>query len=230
MAKEKLQYGRIYHIYNRGNNGENLFVERRNYPYFLQLYAHHIQPVAETYAYSLLPNHFHLAIRTRTEAEQEAYHREQIGSFFKNEPISRNDKSGPISKIGPLSDQPLFKLKDPSRAYNNLFIAYSRAFNKATKRTGALFESPFERKIVDNQRYLLTLIAYIHHNPQKHGFVDDFRDWPWTSYGAMLSDKPTKLNRDEVLAWYNGRSHFIDAHAAEPDARLIAPLLLEDWF
>lgn len=47
---------------------------------------------------------------------------------------------------------------------------------------------------------------------------------------AMLSGKPTKLNRDEVLAWYNGRSHFADAHAAEPDAQLIAPLLLEDWW
>jgi REP element-mobilizing transposase RayT len=166
-----------------------------------------MQPIAETFAYCLLPNHFHFALRTRTEEEQEAYHREQIGPFLENGPI--------------------FKLRDPSRAFNNLFIAYSRAFNKATNRTGALFERPFERKIVDNHRYLMTLIAYIHHNPQKHGFVDNFRDWPWTSYGAVLSDKPTKLNRDEVLAWYDGRSHFIDAHAAEPDMQLIAPLLLE---
>ncbi len=28
MANEPLQYGRIYHIYNRGNNGENLFVQQ----------------------------------------------------------------------------------------------------------------------------------------------------------------------------------------------------------
>jgi putative transposase len=210
MMNEPLQYGRLYHIYNRGNNGENLFVQPRNYPYFLQLYASHIQPIAETYAYCLLPNHFHFGLRTYTEVEQEAYHRSQIGPFSKNGPI--------------------FKLTEPSRAFNNLFIAYARALNKATNRTGALFESPFGRKLIHSERYLLTLIAYIHRNPQKHGFVADFRDWPWSSYGAMLSDKPTRINRDEVLAWYNGRSHFIEAHNAEPEAQLIAPLLMDDWF
>lgn len=204
MANEPLQYGRIYHIYNRGNNGENLFVQQRNYPYFLQLYAKYIQPIGETYAYCLLPNHFHFALRTYTEEEQEAYHCSQIG--------------------------PIFKLQEPSRAFNNLFIAYARAFNKATNRTGALFESPFGRKIVDSQQYLLMLIAYIHQNPQKHGFVTDFREWPWSSYEAILSSKPTKINRDEVLAWYNGRFQFTDAHAAEPNTKHIAALVLEDWF
>ncbi|MCP4362688.1 MAG: hypothetical protein GY796_32185 [Chloroflexi bacterium] len=111
-----------------------------------------------------------------------------------------------------------------------MFIAYARAFNKATNRSGALFESPFGRKIIDNNRYLMTLITYIHRNPQKHGLVKDFRDWLWSSYGAILSYKPTKINRDEVLAWYNGRTHFADTHAIEPDAQLIAPLLMEDWF
>ncbi len=226
MANEPLQYGRIYHIYNRGNNGENLFVQPRNYPYFLQLYATHIQPVAETYAYCLLPNHFHFGLRTYTEEEQEAYFHEKIGPFSENGPISGDGaQSGPFSKNGPL-----FKLIDPSRAFNNFFIAYARAFNKATSRTGALFESPFGRKLINSERYLLTLITYIHHNPQRHGFVADFREWPWSSYGAMLSDRPTKINRDEVLAWYNGRSHFIEAHRAEPEAKLIAPLLMDDWF
>jgi len=210
MSNEPLQYGRIYHIYNRGNNGEALFVQPRNYPYFLQLYTRYIQPIAETYAYCLLPNHFHFAIRTYTEEEQEAYRAAQIG---------------PILKIGPI-----FKPQNPSRAFNNLFIAYARAFNKATQRTGVLFETPFGRKPVDSQPYLLTLITYIHHNPEKHGFVTDFREWPWSSYGAFVSPKPTKINRDEVLAWYNGRSPFIAAHEAEPDARLIGPLLLDDWW
>ena len=214
MAKEKLQYGRYYHIYNRGNNRENLFLNPRNYRYFLRLYAEHIQPIAETFAYCLLPNHFHVGLRTRTEEEQE--------TFF---------KSGPLLESGPLlKNKPLFKLRHPSRAFNNFFIAYARGFNNETKRTGALFESPFERKPVDSQRYLLTLITYIHHNPQKHGFVEDFRDWPWTSYGAMLSDSPTKIERDEVLEWFNGRLHFADAHATEQDEKLIAPLLMEDWF
>jgi REP element-mobilizing transposase RayT len=210
MANEPLLFGQYYHIYNRGNNRENLFVEKRNYPYFLQLYAKYIQPVALTYAYSLLPNHYHFLIRTFTEEEQEAYHQAQIGS---------------ISEI-----DPIFKLREPSRAFNNLGIAYARALNKATGRTGALFDSPFGRKIVDNDRYFITLIAYIHRNPQKHGFVTDFRDWPWTSYGTVHSTKPTKIQRDELLAWYGNLANFEDAHQFETDESFIEPLIIDDWF
>ena len=60
-----LESGKYYHVYNRGNNRENIFIEERNYIYFLQLYAHHIQPIAETFAYCLLKNHFHLLVRVK---------------------------------------------------------------------------------------------------------------------------------------------------------------------
>jgi hypothetical protein len=43
-----------YHIYNRGTNGENIFVEERNYEYFLKLYEKHISPIADTFAYCML--------------------------------------------------------------------------------------------------------------------------------------------------------------------------------
>jgi len=66
-----LCYGQYYHIYNRGNNRENIFVEERNYRYFLKLYVKYIEPVADTYAYCLLRNHFHFLVRIKTVAEQE---------------------------------------------------------------------------------------------------------------------------------------------------------------
>ena len=43
--------GEYYHVYNRGNNSENLFVEAANYDYFLSLYNNHIRPFADTFAY-----------------------------------------------------------------------------------------------------------------------------------------------------------------------------------
>lgn len=191
MANQPLQFGQYYHIYNRGNNRENLFVQERNYPYFLQLYANHIEPVADTFAYCLMPNHFHFLIRTRTEKEQGAYW-DQIGS---------------ISEI-----EPIFKLRQPSRAFNNMFIAYARAFNNATGRTGVLFETPFHRKLVTSDAYFQQLIIYIHSNPQKHGFVDDFREWKWSSYGALVSDGNTKLARTAVIDWFGDRQAFENSH------------------
>ena len=61
-----LEPGHYYHIYNRGNNRENIFREERNYAYFLKLYARHVEPVADTFAYCLLKNHFHVLVRIKT--------------------------------------------------------------------------------------------------------------------------------------------------------------------
>ena len=60
-----LKPGVFYHIYNRGTNREDIFVQERNYRYLLQLYARHIVPAAETYAYCLLKNHFHVLVRIK---------------------------------------------------------------------------------------------------------------------------------------------------------------------
>jgi putative transposase len=60
-----LKPGGFYHILDRGVNRENIFLEERNYIHFLSLYATYIIPVAETYAYCLLRNHFHLLVRIR---------------------------------------------------------------------------------------------------------------------------------------------------------------------
>jgi putative transposase len=167
-----LRRGAYYHIYNRGNNRENLFAEARNYAYFLDLYVRHIEPIAETFAYCLMKNHFHLLVRVK-------------------------DSSDGV---------------EPSRCFSNLFNAYARAFNRGYGRTGALFQRPFSRIEVTNDRYFATLVIYIHRNPQKHGFVADFRDWPYSSYHALASARPTRLRRDAVLAWFGDRAAFIAAH------------------
>ena len=41
-----LEPGIYYHIYNRGVNRTDIFIEERNYAYFMQLYAKYITPVA----------------------------------------------------------------------------------------------------------------------------------------------------------------------------------------
>ena len=64
MKYEPLQDNKFYHIYNRGNNGENIFIEDRNYAFFLSLIQKYILPIAEIHAYCLLKNHFHLLIKT----------------------------------------------------------------------------------------------------------------------------------------------------------------------
>lgn len=77
--------------------------------------------------------------------------------------------------------------------------------------------------------YFMTLIAYIHRNPQKHGFVDDFRAWTYSSYHAHLSAQSTRLKRDDVLAWFYGPEGFCAFHQQEVAETHIAPLTADDF-
>ncbi len=200
--------GNYYHIYNRGNNGETIFRTEENYRYFMKLFAHHIEPVATTFAFCLLPNHFHFLNRIRTEEEQRSWL------------LAREGGDGcQLSE----SWQP----SPPSRAFKNLFIAYSLAFNIRFERTGSLFQKPFKRRLVDSDRYFAALVRYIHRNPQKHGLSSDFREWQWSSYGMILEERPTRLLRDDVLAWFGGRTPFIALHETDSDERSIADYIIE---
>ncbi|MEI6678378.1 MAG: hypothetical protein WCL21_07205 [Mariniphaga sp.] len=62
---ELLAPGKFYHIYNRGINSCDLFREQANYEYFLELYDKHISPIADTFAWVLMPNHFHLLVQIK---------------------------------------------------------------------------------------------------------------------------------------------------------------------
>ncbi|MBE0670407.1 MAG: hypothetical protein IH588_07450 [Anaerolineales bacterium] len=99
-----------------------------------------------------------------------------------------------------------------SQKFSNFFNAYAKAINNAYARTGSLFEHPFGRVPVTTGRQFWNVIAYIHQNPQKHKFVKDFRDWKYSSYGVLLSEKRTSLKRDEVMKWFGSRQEYIDLH------------------
>lgn len=165
--------GSYYHIYNRGNNRENIFREGRNYDYFLKLYAKYILPIADTHAYCLLKNHFHFLVRINEDL-----------SGFKN-------LTGLSNRL------------DLSKPFSNFFNAYAKAYHRTYDRAGALFQHPFGRILVANEVYLVNLITYIHQNPQKHGFVADFREWPFSSYHVILSERIAfaKRERPDIISW-----------------------------
>lgn len=184
-----LLFNTYYHIYNRGVNRENIFIEERNYDHFYSLYHKHIDPVAETFAYCLMRNHFHTLVRIRTE--------EEILPFF-NE-----------YKPGGSENQRLYY---PSKKYSDFFNAYSKSINAAYQRVGSLFQHPFGRVAVTKDVHFWRVIAYIHQNPQKHCFVEDFRDWKYSSYGIILSDPSIRVNRGMVLEWFGDAKSYIDLH------------------
>ena len=47
MLIDNIEEGYYYHIYNRGNNGGDIFFDNENYEYFLKLLTKYIIPVAD---------------------------------------------------------------------------------------------------------------------------------------------------------------------------------------
>jgi putative transposase len=203
-----LLFDTYYHIYNRGNNRENIFVEERNYEYFLRLYEKHITPVADTFSYCLLRNHFHVCLRTKSEEEiLETRKTPRVSSVNAHQAgpshSANHDESQSRKPLGSryVSDQ-----------FSNFFNAYAKSINKAYGRTGSLFEHPFGRVPITSDRQFWNVIAYIHQNPQKHKFVLDFRDWKYSSYGIILAEKKTFIKRDEVMNWFGTKEEYLSLH------------------
>jgi putative transposase len=194
-----LLYDTYYHIYNRGVNGEDIFVQERNYDLFLRLFEKHLTPVCDLFAYCLLKNHFHISVKkTLRVSSVDLYHAK---------PGETADlQAGQPRK--PLGSQYV------SDQFSNFFNAFAKSINKAYGRTGSLFQHPFGRVPITTDRQFWNVIAYIHQNPQKHGFVKDFRDWKYSSYGVILTTngKPSLVNCNEVMKWFGTRDDYLSPH------------------
>lgn len=177
-----------YHIYNRGNNRENLFYKEENYHFFLKKYDYYLSDYLETYAYCLLPNHFHLLVKVK--------------------PLEMFKFSNFLKLGKPLEDPS----EIVSEAFRRFFMSYSKAINKQSARTGSLFQKNFKRKLIEQDAYLLTCAKYIHQNPQKHGICDDFKTYQYSSYGRILIEKPTKLMKKEVINWFGNNDSYKQLH------------------
>src|SRR5690554_358211 len=123
MKYEPLTSEQYYHIYNCGNNGEDIFIEEQNYPYFLELLKKYIVPVAHILSY-------------------------------------------------------------------------------------CLFQRKFQRKRIDSEDYLRKLVVYINLNPVIHGFCKNYKDYKHSSYKALVSDRPTSLDRAFVIDLFDDRENF----------------------
>jgi putative transposase len=189
-----------YHIYNRANGNEKIFANEGNYFFFLEKYKQYIFPIADTFCYCLMPNHFHFLIRIKSEKE--------LMKTFKSNLTGFENLSGLISK-----------------EFSNLFNSYSKAFNKQQSRKGSLFMRPFKRKRVTDENYLRKLVHYIHYNPMESGISSKPEQWKHSSYNEIIETQTLggvkilsklELRKNEVIDWFGDKENFIYCHRSLP--------------
>lgn len=178
--------GEKYHIFSRAVGNESLFLTEKNYRFFLARFDRYISPVADTYCYCLLSNHFHFLIKIR-----------EASSLI-----------GCLQKRVAGEELPALVM----RQFSKLLNSYAKAFNKAQSRKGALFMDYLRRVEIKTDEQLAATAFYIHKNPVHHGYCRSMKEWTWSSYAAMLSEQPTKLLRTELLECFGGIKAFNDYH------------------
>ena len=183
-----LEPDNTYHVYNRANGSEKIFQGEGNYHFFLGKYRIYISPIAHTYCYCLMPNHFHFLLRIKGEIEI---------------PASTFPKFQTLEKL-------------ISKQFSNLFSSYTQAFNKQQSRKGSLFMKNFKRKRITDEKYLRKMVHYIHYNPIEANLCDKPNGWKFSSYNDLLDSRPSFTLKNEVIDWFEDKENFIFCHSYPP--------------
>lgn len=205
--KIKLTTNSYYHIYSRGIEKRNIFLNENDYKRFLML--------------------LYLCNNTHPVDMRELFHE---GLTFVN--IANIERKNILIDIGAYCLMPnhihllITPKKDNSfRFMQKLFTAYTMYFNKKNERTGRLFESTFKAKLVDKDEYLKYLFAYIHLNPikliepmWKEKRIQDIskanmflNNYPWSSYSAYTSNSNNPIiNKSAFPDYFINKKEFND--------------------
>ena len=128
MKQEPFEPGIYYHVFNRGNNKQNIFFEPENYGYFIQLMKKYFQDTYTIFAYCLLPNHFHFLLKiNETKKLPEPYQNgekkihQQFSNMFNAYSKAINKK---YNRTGSLFQKHLHRIKIESEDYFRSLVLY----------------------------------------------------------------------------------------------------------
>ena len=200
--------GYFYHIFNRGVEKRDIFLDKRDYLRFLETldfyrlfptptklsdfrrnknkYMKNVQQdeIVKLYCYCLMPNHYHLLVQQLEE-------------------------SGITNFLRKLSD------------------SYTKYFNTKYERIGPLFQGTFKARSVETDEYLLYLSKYIH----KNSFLLKMwkgKIYPFSSYNHYLTGEIHPFcDTQFILNNFNRKNPNLDYKNFVEDINYSVPVLEE---
>ncbi len=103
--------------------------------------------------------------------------------------------------------------EDIGTSIKRITIGYVQWHNNKHGRTGHLFQNRYNSEVVESEDYLLTVLRYIHNNPQKAKIVKNVGDYPWSSYRQYLlefSGESTYLDAELIVGFFLTRDNFVN--------------------
>lgn len=181
--------GEVYHIFNRGSDKRNIFLQPRDYKRFLDTFYyyqfegpkpklsalnknkfHNFNPspeakFVEILSYCLMPNHFHFLVKQlKTNGI----------SIFMSQTIN----------------------------------SYTKYFNTKFKRVGSLLQGTFKSVRIGTDGQLIHVSRYIHINPVVSGLISMPQDYSWSSYREYVDGVRGYCSTDLVLDLFASRKEY----------------------
>jgi REP element-mobilizing transposase RayT len=159
----------IYHVYNQGNNHQQLFFGEEDYVKFLELYESYIQPYVDTIAWCLIPNHFHFMLFVKencVEVKQGGLILDSVTNGFRK------------------------LLSAYAHYFNEKHQHSGSVFRPKTKAK--------ELEIKSKTNYYMNCFYYIHQNAWRHGLVKHSSLWKFSSYSFYAGKRIKSLCNKNV--------------------------------
>ncbi|MEK9183675.1 MAG: transposase [Patescibacteria group bacterium] len=178
MSKSKIEIGEYYHIYNRGNNKQDIFFEERDYIRFLFLLLY-FQGGDSVYNIGRYVSN---------------YVRHRMFNFNINiEKISKNKKMELLAfALMPNHFHFILKEKEQggiSKYLQRIQNSYTKYINTKNGKIGHLFQGSYQSVHIESNEQLLHLSAYVHRNPREIKKWKDGEDiFPWSSFTDYIKE------------------------------------------
>src|SRR3989344_4923667 len=187
--------GEYYHIYNRGSDKRDIYIQPRDYNRFQKTiyYYQFLGPklsfskfakselnsfkpdsekkLVEIICYCLMPNHFHFLVKQ----------------------VKTNGISIFLSQLS---------------------NSYTKYFNTKYERVGALLQGTFKSVLIETDEQLIHVSRYIHLNPVVSRLTKELNSYKWSSYPEYIFGNSLICSIDEILNFFPSPQkyqEFVDA-------------------
>jgi len=193
--------GGFYHIYNRGVEKRNIFLDDQDYQVFLNYLKIYLSPKEETLK----------ELKVREDLSDEIKAREIL------EIINLNNFYNKIDVLCFILMKNHFHIelrqkegRDIEIFMRSLSTKYGKYFNNKYERVGPLFQGRYKGILIEKEEYFLHLSRYIHINSKeifnkKEGLIS----YLWSSYPAYLGKVNFNwLNKNYLLSYFKNIKGF----------------------
>ncbi len=96
-------------------------------------------------------------------------------------------------------------------------VGYAQYHNRRYGRTGHLFQNRYQSEPVEDDKYMLTVLRYIHQNPLVAGMVGSIDDYKWSSFKDYHKKRSSIVDCDYVMEYFSDVEEFKDFNSAKND-------------